>query len=377
MRRCVVARRGRLPSGYVENGTTYSAKTAGGVLVGDLKSTGTSAFPSASGGIGGGGAGTGVGSGNNSAGGSSRCQNEATNALGPEHVWWLVSPNTKQILAAYIDPRYGNLVELPLPKCIEIWGYNPRTDFSGDGAGGSGGGDSSRPSGSIAVSTSSCVSPNRACCPSSSTSVSSSTCLSSRGGCRPGESQDGSLEKDSKKEGRSSCSGGGLSDHRDGICLLCSTTDMNRRIPAAGPHGGPSAAYGTGGVEVQVDGMGVAIPWVPPKFVQWLAQRKKVRREICNMTRVGNHRNVVKLLSVLELLQDSKSTLFLILELVAGGELLDHIRPMAESNGGGAGSRSGGRAGASALRAEGSVQRYFGQLLSGLSHCHRQGVCHR
>ncbi|CAM9966075.1 unnamed protein product, partial [Hapterophycus canaliculatus] len=44
--------------------------------------------------------------------------------LGPEHVWWLVSPNTKQVLAAYIHPRYGSLVELPLPKCIEIWGLN-------------------------------------------------------------------------------------------------------------------------------------------------------------------------------------------------------------------------------------------------------------
>ncbi|CAM9144123.1 unnamed protein product, partial [Sphacelaria rigidula] len=37
LRRCVVARRGRLPSGYVQNGTTYSAKTAGGVLVGDQR----------------------------------------------------------------------------------------------------------------------------------------------------------------------------------------------------------------------------------------------------------------------------------------------------------------------------------------------------
>ncbi|CAM9144201.1 unnamed protein product [Sphacelaria rigidula] len=136
---------------------------------------------------------------------------------------------------------------------------------------------------------------------------------------------------------------------------------------------GPDATVsGTGGVEVQVDGMGVSIPWVPPKFVQWLAQRRKVRREICNMRRVGDHKNVVKLISVLEFLQDSKSTLFLILELVAGGELLDHIRPMAESS---YGSRS--RVGGSALRAEGSMQRYFGQLLSGLSYCHRQGVCHR
>lgn len=336
-------------------------------MVGDLKATGTSGFPCASSEIEGG-AGTGGMSGSGSAGSNGRCQNGAANALGPEHVWWLVSPNTKQVLAAYIDPRYGNLVELPLPKCIEIWGYNPRTDFSSSSSG------TSSSSASTSASTS-CVSPNRACCPSSSSLSSSSL---SRGGSRAGEAA-GCLEKDGKKEDRntasssSSSSVGGFDDHRESGGVSSSTADSNGRTMTSGSHAA-AAAYGTGGVEVQVDGMGVAIPWVPPKFVQWLAQRRKVRREICNMRRVGSHRNVVKLLSVLELLQDSKSTLFLILELVAGGELLDHIRPMAESTG----SRSGGgRAGASALRAEGSVQRYFGQLLSGLSHCHRQGVCHR
>lgn len=136
-----------------------------------------------------------------------------------------------------------------------------------------------------------------------------------------------------------------------------------------GSSGGTASAF-----EVQVDGMGVSIPWLPPKYVQWLSQRRKVTREINNMGRVGGHRNVLELLSVLELLQDSKSTLFLILELVTGGELLDHIRLAGEE-----GSRVVGytaRA-ASALRSEGAAQRYFSQLLSGLVYCHRRGVCHR
>ena len=128
--------------------------------------------------------------------------------------------------------------------------------------------------------------------------------------------------------------------------------------------------------------MGVSIPWLPPKYVQWLSQRRKVKREINNMGRVGGHRNVLELLSVLELLQDSKSTLFLILELVTGGELLDHIRlageeeSRADVGGAGCGLRAKTKA-ASALRAEGAAQRYFSQLLSGLAYCHRRGVCHR
>lgn len=112
--------------------------------------------------------------------------------------------------------------------------------------------------------------------------------------------------------------------------------------------------------------MGVSIPWLPPKYVQWLSERRYVQREIHNMGRVAGHRNVLELLSVLELLQDSKSTLFLIIELVTGGELLDHIKA------GGSGNRE-----VSALSGEGATQRYFGQLLSGLAHCHRRGVCHR
>lgn len=132
-----------------------------------------------------------------------------------------------------------------------------------------------------------------------------------------------------------------------------------------------------GAFEVQVDGMGVSIPWLPPKYVQWLSQRRKVKREINNMGRVGGHRNVLQLLSVLEFLQDSKSTLFLILELVTGGELLDHIR-LAGQEGRRAAAMGGLRAReASALRVEGAAQRYFSQLLSGLAYCHRRGICHR
>lgn len=282
LRRCVVAKRGRAPGTTTEGGTIPAHRGSGGA------SAGAGTLGSAPGGS---------GSLLSSIGGSVR-----HHKLSPEHVWWLVSPNTKQVLAAYVDPRYGNLVEVPLPKCIEIWGYNPRTD----------------------VSTSSCGSPN-----------------SSRSGTAKAVTERQDQDESSYGWGDRDSEGG------DGIVV------------------------GRGEVEVQVDGMGVSIPWVPPKYMQWLAQRRKVRREIYNMSRVGGHRNVVKLLSVLEFLQDSKSTLFLILELVPGGELLDHIRPLSDNSGMGRNKSS------SALRTEGAAQRYFRQLLSGLTHCHRQGVCHR
>ena len=45
-----------------------------------------------------------------------------------DNVWWLVVQNTRQFLAAYEDPQRGQLRELPLPKCVEIWGWAPFGD---------------------------------------------------------------------------------------------------------------------------------------------------------------------------------------------------------------------------------------------------------
>jgi serine/threonine protein kinase len=50
-------------------------------------------------------------------------------------------------------------------------------------------------------------------------------------------------------------------------------------------------------------------------------------REIQNMSKLKDHINVLKLDEVLELVQDTKSTIFLILELAAGGELFDRYDP--------------------------------------------------
>ena len=66
-----------------------------------------------------------------------------------KHVWWLVNPNSRNLrtlqkapsdkiergtaerglrlslVAAYVDPKTNDLCELPLTRCIEIWGHVP------------------------------------------------------------------------------------------------------------------------------------------------------------------------------------------------------------------------------------------------------------
>ena len=42
-----------------------------------------------------------------------------------ENVWWLVHPQSEQVFAAYEDSTRGQLRELTLPRCIEVWGWNP------------------------------------------------------------------------------------------------------------------------------------------------------------------------------------------------------------------------------------------------------------
>uniref|UniRef100_K3WVB6 non-specific serine/threonine protein kinase n=1 Tax=Globisporangium ultimum (strain ATCC 200006 / CBS 805.95 / DAOM BR144) TaxID=431595 RepID=K3WVB6_GLOUD len=120
--------------------------------------------------------------------------------------------------------------------------------------------------------------------------------------------------------------------------------------------------------EIKVGDVVYTIPKMPAKYKSFLQSRKTIYREIAHMHKLtgnsvsgqvgGGHENVLKLYDVLEFVQPSKSTIFLVLELAYGGELFDRIR---SDNG-----------------VEESVARgYFKQLLSGVLYCHQLGIVHR
>ena len=89
------------------------------------------------------------------------------------------------------------------------------------------------------------------------------------------------------------------------------------------------------------------------------------------MMLIGRHRNVVHLFEVLELIQENKSTMFLILELVRGGELFDLI--------------SSNTAKISHMdkippgftESETVMRKFFRELASGIHYCHSNGIAHR
>jgi len=173
--------------------------------------------------------------------------------LTADNVWWLLHPLTKILFAAYEDPNRMQLREVPLPKCVEIWGMNPLNVESNNEA---------------------------------------------------------EIEK-----------------------------------------------LNSSNVSVVIEGVSTRVPIVSPKYLNFLRSRQSVCREMSNMVRIGEHPNIIELLEVLELIQDTKTTLFLVLELVNGGELFDRMK-----------------AGCVAGNTETFARRYFNQLMSGIEYCHKKGT---
>lgn len=110
--------------------------------------------------------------------------------------------------------------------------------------------------------------------------------------------------------------------------------------------------------EVQVKNQVLKIPKIPKKFIKFAHTRRSIHREIANMSGLDPHENVLRLEDALELVQDSKCTTFLVLELAGGGELFDRIKLDCGTD-------------------EDTARRYFRQLISGVAFCHVSGVCHR
>lgn len=261
------------------------------------------------------------------------------------HVWWLVNPSSRSarslrtdtsniginqssspssfipptpvqgsskqgikvsLIAAYMEPSSNTLVELPLTRCVEIWGHAPF----------------------------------------------------------------GSSEEEFEKMmdniervnvGIDSC------DNVEGVTKR---TDLPR-----GDSGLHRAANSKMNIEFCHEfNAYVTIPAVPPKYIRWLRQRRAITKEFRHMMRIGRHKNVVHLFEVLELVQESKSTMFLILELVRGGELFDlissntatakmiddSVRHLDEAH-----------------QNEYAMLQYFKELSSGIAYCHINGIAHR
>ena len=112
------------------------------------------------------------------------------------------------------------------------------------------------------------------------------------------------------------------------------------------------------GDTIRVRDFDVQIPAISRKFFQFVSARRSIFGGIASMSKVNGHQNCLKLEEVLEMVHDSKSTIFLVLELAMGGELFDCIQVDRGTD-------------------ADTAKHYFRQLLFGLAHCHTQGVCHR
>lgn len=89
------------------------------------------------------------------------------------------------------------------------------------------------------------------------------------------------------------------------------------------------------------------------------------------MMLIGRHRNIVHLFEVLELIQETKSTMFLIIELVRGGELFDLISSNAAKI------SSHDRIPEGFTESETVMRKFFLELASGIQYCHTNNIAHR
>ncbi|GMH51426.1 hypothetical protein TrST_g4613 [Triparma strigata] len=97
----------------------------------------------------------------------------------------------------------------------------------------------------------------------------------------------------------------------------------------------------------------VAIKVLDKEKIQQQNMGNQIKKEISIM-KVVRHPNIVQLIEVLA----SRTKIFIVLELVTGGELFDQI--VKESR-----------------FTEDKARKYFRQLIHGLEYCNTKGVCHR
>lgn len=119
--------------------------------------------------------------------------------------------------------------------------------------------------------------------------------------------------------------------------------------------------------QYSIDGHIISLPYVSHKYLKWLKNREMIFREMKNMFLIrGGHPNIIDLHEVLELIQDSKTTLFLVMDLASGGMLFERMK-----------SNSVNLVNQNNSLSEDFARKYFIQLLSGIEYCHDKGVVHR
>lgn len=273
-----------------------------------------------------------------------------------KHVYWIVNPNSRNLrtlqryppdkpsrvqvdrglpsrglrislIAAYRDPDSKQLKELPLTRCIEIWGHVP---FAAT--------DAEFHNLMLSIDR---ISQGHG--PPDNTTLPFD--MPGRIGTDSSTIEDMSLDNESLRTTTP------MTSKRTGIYRAATTERQTVYCEEL-------QAY-------------IAIPPVPSKYLKWLKQRRSATKEIRNMMRIGRHKNVVHLFEVLEHIQETKSTMFLILELVRGGELFDLI----SSNTAKISLRDTIPQGFT--ESETVMRKFFRELASGIHYCHSNGIAHR
>ncbi|KAG5178841.1 hypothetical protein JKP88DRAFT_350214 [Tribonema minus] len=243
---------------------------------------------------------------------------ESEGPLTEAHVWWLLQPNTRQLLAAYFDARTGQLRELTLPRCAALWGLDAlpppqqQQQQHPSDANGGGGGSAAR---------------------------------------RAARAREKEAQRAAKERGGEGVGPGAVAD-KWGAGAAKQQQQQHALAQAAQQQQQAKQQ------QVVVNGEAVTIPALPPKYAAFLAARAHIFREISSMRTLSSHPNILGLKDALELVQDTKATVFLVLELARGGELFDRIKIDCGAE-------------------EHTARGYFRQLLGGVRHCHDRGVCHR
>ena len=124
----------------------------------------------------------------------------------------------------------------------------------------------------------------------------------------------------------------------------------NPPLPLSPPHNRPPSVKYALNTETNE---AVAIKVMDKEKIQQQNMGQQIKKEISIMKLVS-HPNIVKLQEVLA----SRTKIFIVLELVTGGELFDQIVKEGRFT-------------------EDKARKYFRQLCNGISYCNSRGVCHR